>query len=161
MLKNAMKHSNIYKSFKGKHWICLLALLSAGMCFGQGSQAVEIPYTTRDRELILEIKLRIEAHEKAMKEKLEAYQKASDDRFDVLNSRLDFLQNLSLAILAAIMASIVAIAAYLVWTQKRERQLARETVEVKQNQQFSDTQIEMIVKKVIERLEASDNVFKN
>ena len=89
-----------------------------------------------DRELM---EKRFEAIEKRFEylEKLiQANKESIQASKEYLDNRIDFLQNLMLGLLGLAVSVVVGLAAYLVWTQSRERELAQGTAKTISSKDF-------------------------
>lgn len=150
----------------------LILIIGLQWCFAQSAKDTKIPYTVGDRQTLLEIKLKLDAyqestnakldayqesinakldaHQKFMDAKLKAYQESTDAKLDGINSRLSFLESLMITMISIIIASIAGLGTYLIWTQKRERQLAQAQTKTEQPETITKAELESILKRIQE-----------
>ena len=154
--------------FKRLFQISILFMFTFQVGFAQSAKDTRIPYTVGDRETLLEIKLKLEAYQTAMNvklevyqesmnakldlmnEKLDAYQKSTDAKLEGINSRLSFLEALMITMIGIIIAGIAGLGTYLVWTQKRERQLAQAQTKTDDSVGITKAELDEIISKHIQ-----------
>ena len=73
------------------------------------------------------IEKRFEYLEKLIQANKESLEKLIQANKEALDERIDFLENLILGLLGLAVSIVASLAGYLVWTQRRERELAQKT----------------------------------
>ena len=77
-----------------------------------------------------------QADKEAIDKRFEYLEKLIQTNKEALDKRIDFLENLILGLLGLAVSVVVGLAAYLFWTQSRERELAQKTAKTMSLEEF-------------------------
>ena len=77
-----------------------------------------------------------QADREAIEKRFEYLEKLIQANKEALDERIDFLENLMLGLLGLAVSIVAGLAAYLVWTQSRERELAQGTAKTISSEDF-------------------------
>ncbi|GAB4205793.1 MAG: hypothetical protein Fur0023_15030 [Bacteroidia bacterium] len=112
--------------------LIFILLVSIKLSAQESPEYRPVPYTQKDRDMLIELKVKVEEMEKRNEQRFQEMEKRNEQRFQETNKRVDDLKDMILWQGGILVTLIVALFGYIVWDRRTfMKPLERDVQEVK------------------------------